>query len=166
MTRTLPIKLPGLLLLGILVFSTRFEDSLATARPMPVISGSPFDTVSSRTPAYLWPTDASKKITSSFAEYRTTHFHGGIDISTNGVKGYKAFAVQDGYVFRVKISANGYGKMLFIKQSDGYISTYAHLQGFNEAIAQAVLQEQYKRGTYEIDVQFPPDKLQIGRAHV
>ena len=38
---------------------------------------------------YIWPTDASTRITSEFAEYRSMHFHGGIDISTNGAKGYK-----------------------------------------------------------------------------
>ncbi|MEE9288816.1 MAG: hypothetical protein V3U69_04415, partial [Bacteroidota bacterium] len=31
----------------------------------------------------IWPTDASKRINSSFAEFRRTHFHAGIDISTN-----------------------------------------------------------------------------------
>ncbi|MBU2636801.1 MAG: hypothetical protein KJ963_06930, partial [Bacteroidetes bacterium] len=25
---------------------------------------------------YIWPTDASTRITSTFAEYRSTHFHG------------------------------------------------------------------------------------------
>jgi len=102
--------------------------------------------------SYIWPTDASTRITSSFAEYRTMHFHGGIDISTNGTKGYKVLSVNDGYVCRIRIQPNGYGKMLFIKHPDGYISTYAHLMGFNAEITKQMRREQYRRGTYAIDL--------------
>jgi len=101
---------------------------------------------------YIWPTDASRKITSSFAEYRSAHFHGGIDISTNGTTGHKVFAVQDGYVYRVRITPNGYGKMLYIRHPDGFISTYAHLRSFNGKIAEIARAEQYRAGSYEIDL--------------
>ncbi len=115
---------------------------------------------------YIWPTDASKKITSSFAEYRSTHFHGGIDISTNGTTGYNVYAVQQGYVSRVKITPNGYGKMLFIHHDDGYTSTYAHLKGFNEAITRLVREEQYKQGKYAVDISFSPDQLRVKQGDV
>lgn len=99
-------------------------------------------------------------------EYRSNHFHGGIDISTNGTTGYNVYAVQNGYVSRVKITPNGYGKMLFIRHDDGYTSTYAHLKGFNEAVTHAVREEQYKQGKYSIDVTFPPDKLRVRQGDV
>ncbi|MBI1807068.1 MAG: M23 family metallopeptidase [Ignavibacteria bacterium] len=101
---------------------------------------------------YNWPTDASTKVTSSFAEYRSTHFHGGIDISTNGQKGYKVFAVRDGYIYRIRITPTGYGKMLFVKHADGYVSTYAHLQTFSQEINRVARAEQYRRETYSIDL--------------
>jgi hypothetical protein len=124
------------------------------------------DSGTTRGETYLWPTDASNRITSTFAEYRTTHFHGGFDISTNGVKGYNVFAVRDGYVCEVRITPNGYGKMLFIKQDDGYISTFAHLDGFNEAITRVVRAEQYRRGTYAVDLTIPPNTLRVKRGDV
>src|SRR3989338_4455006 len=105
---------------------------------------------------YVWPTDASRKITSSFAEFRTLHFHGGIDISTNGTVGHRVFAVQDGYLLRVRITPSGYGKMLYLRHPDGYVSTYAHLKSFNPEIERLASAEQYRTGRYEID--------QIGRA--
>ncbi|MBI4546460.1 MAG: M23 family metallopeptidase [Ignavibacteriae bacterium] len=116
--------------------------------------------------SYLWPTDASTKITSSFAEYRSTHFHGGIDISTNGVNGYKVFAVNDGYLYRIRITPNGYGKMLYVKHPDGYISTYAHLQTFNSDINRIAREEQYRRGTYEIDVMLELRQYPIKKGEV
>jgi hypothetical protein len=111
-----------------------------------------FDTVKTNLRDYIWPTDAGTKITSSFAEYRSTHFHGGIDISTNGQKGYKVFAVRNGYVYRIRITPNGYGKMLYVKHNDGYYSTYAHLLTFNESINSLAHAEQLRHGTYAIDL--------------
>jgi len=125
-----------------------------------------FDSVALSPQPYIWPTDASRRITSSFAEYRTSHFHGGIDISTNGVKGYKVFAVSSGYVYKVRIYPTGYGKMLFIKHDDGYISVYAHLQGFNEEITQAVRKEQYRRETYAIDLRFDSTAIRVKQGDV
>ncbi|HYQ87933.1 MAG TPA: M23 family metallopeptidase [Bacteroidota bacterium] len=101
---------------------------------------------------YLWPTDAGRAVTSAFAEYRSGHFHGGIDISTHGHTGYKVFAARDGYVFRIRITPDGYGKMLYIRHGDGYVTAYAHLKTFSAAINAMARQEQYRRGTYEIDL--------------
>jgi hypothetical protein len=115
---------------------------------------------------YIWPTDAGRRLTSSFAEYRSTHFHGGIDVSTNGQKGYKVFAVRDGYVYRIRITPNGYGKMIYVKHADGYFSTYAHLQGFNEAITRAARDAQRRRGTYEVDTTFTAVSLPVKKGDV
>ena len=43
-------------------------------------------------------------LSGNFAELRTNHFHGGIDIKTQGHEGLKIYAVQDGYISRIKIS--------------------------------------------------------------
>lgn len=115
---------------------------------------------------YLWPTEASRRITSSFAEYRSTHFHGGIDISTNGTVGHPVVAVQEGWVYRIRITPNGYGKMLYVRHPDGYISTYAHLQGFNEAITALARAEQRRTGSYEIDLRFDAPLHRVRRGEV
>ncbi len=156
---------PPLSLIGSLLVA-----ALSVNPPLPVTADSAgaalTDSTAVHIGSYIWPTDASTKITSTFAEYRSTHFHGGIDISTNGVKGYNVFAVNDGYVYKVRITPNGYGKMLFIRHDDGYISTYAHLLRFSPAITQYVRQEQYRRGTYAIDLTLPPVALRVHRGEV
>lgn len=120
-----------------------------------------FDTIRTNLGDYIWPTNASNHITSSFAEYRSTHFHGGIDISTQGQPGFPVFAVRDGYVYRIHIMPTGYGKMLYLRHPDGYFSTYAHLKGFNPDITRAVREAQYRRGTYEIDLYPAPGELPV-----
>ena len=47
---------------------------------------------------YNWPIKAKPFITSSFAEYRATHFHAGIDISTEHAIGLEVYSARDGYV--------------------------------------------------------------------
>lgn len=141
--------------------ASKATESAAVSNPSTL-----FDTIKTDLSDYIWPTDASRKITSSFAEYRSTHFHGGIDISTNGQTGQNVFAVRDGYIYRVRITPNGYGKMLFIKHPDGYVSTYAHLQGFNATIAQLVREEQYKRGTYAVDITFEPNQIPVKKGDI
>jgi hypothetical protein len=125
-----------------------------------------FDTIKTNLNDYSWPTDASRKVTSSFAEYRSAHFHGGIDISTNGHAGYKVLAARDGFVYRISIAPNGYGKMLFIRHNDGYVTTYAHLQTFNEAINAVAREEQYRRGTYSINLIINTPQLPVKQGDV
>ena len=69
---------------------------------------------------YAWPTEAGRIVTSTFGEYRRSHFHAGIDISSGDVTGYRVVASRSGYVSRIRISPVGYGKMLYIRHPDGF----------------------------------------------
>lgn len=137
--------------------------------PSPTLEKGGDQTTHTRLPAvaeYCWPTSASERVTSSFAEYRTSHFHGGIDISTNGQTGYPVYAVRDGFVSRIRITPNGYGKMLYVRHGDGSYSTYAHLQGFNAPITALVRTEQYRRETYEIDLRLDSAAIRVAKGEV
>ena len=148
--------------------SIHFGNNAAGSRENPGAERSPseFDTIATNLNDYLWPTDASRKVTSSFAEYRSTHFHGGIDISTNGQKGQNVFASRNGYVYRIVISPFGYGKMLYLRHPDGYFTTYAHLMTFNDAINRVARDEQYRRGTYAIDMTIDPQRLPVKKGEI
>ena len=114
----------------------------------------------------VWPTNASHLITSSFGEYREGHFHAGIDIKTWGQTGYKAFAVADGWVSRIKVSPYGYGRALYITLNDGRIVVYGHLQEYAEPINDYVWNAQKNRGQYSVELfpvknQFPVTAGQV-----
>jgi len=115
---------------------------------------------------YLWPTDASRYLTSSFAEYRPGHFHAGIDIKTWGRIGYKVFAIRDGYIMRIGVSPFGYGRVLYQKLDTGEIAVYAHLSRFSNELENYVKQEQKRKGEYRLNKylkanQFPVQKGDI-----
>lgn len=164
------ISLKYLLILGIYWLSnvsfTPHPDDPEDNRPNDPNSPVYYESIKKYLHNYIWPTDASEKVTSSFAEYRTAHFHAGIDISTNGVIGFKVFAVADGYIDRIRIQANGYGKMLFVKHRDGLYSTYAHLSGFSPTIEEEARREQSRSGTYQIDLLLDPLRLPVKQGDI
>ncbi len=83
---------------------------------------------------YLWPTNTSKTITTLFGEKRSRRFHAGIDVRTYGKIGDKIYAIEDGYISRIKITPDGYGKALYLTLDDGNVALYAHLDKYNSEI--------------------------------
>ncbi len=106
---------------------------------------------------YINPIKTDLIITGSFGEVRDNHFHSGIDFSIGGKEGMPVYAVADGVVSRIKISAVGYGNALYIDHADGVTSVYGHLQKYNSTITQYARENQYKAKSFEVDL-FPAQK--------
>lgn len=117
-------------------------------------------------PDYLWPTNASTYLTSSFAEYRTHRFHGGIDVKTWGEVGFKVFAVRPGYVSRVELSPYGYGRCLFLKLDSGETALYGHLQKFSEALESYVREKQEEAASWSIELDFEKEQFPVAQGDV
>lgn len=127
---------------------------------------SPFDTLRTDLSDYIWPTNASTVITSSFADYRRTHLHEGIDISTNNQKGYPVYASRNGYVSRVFISRRGYGKMLTVRHPDGFATMYAHLQRFMSPIDDYIKTIQKRTKRYSLETDLDPSMFPVSKGDV
>ena len=80
----------------------------------------------------------------NFGELRTNHFHTGLDFKTQGKEGVPVLAAADGVISRVKVSPYGYGKALYLNSPGGLTTVYAHLQKFDSALEQWVLEEHYR----------------------
>ncbi len=107
-----------------------------------------------QTDSLHYPLNIPLYLSGTFGELRTNHFHSGLDIKTNGEEGLPVFAVDEGYIYRIKITRNGYGKALYIKHPSGLVSVYGHLKYFNDRIESYIKQKQYKKKSFEIEV-FP-----------
>jgi len=113
---------------------------------------------------YLWPTNASKFLTSSFCEYRPGHYHSAIDTKTWNTEGYRIYAIEDGRIERIRISPFGYGKVLYLKLNDGRTAVYAHLQRFNKKLEKAIREQQYKKERYSIS--WKPENWTVTRGEI
>ncbi|MFN5213513.1 MAG: peptidoglycan DD-metalloendopeptidase family protein [Bacteroidota bacterium] len=109
----------------------------------------------------IWPYAIAQKInplngaliiSGSFGEPRLNHFHTGIDFTTRGKTGLSVYAFDAGYVSRIKVSAIGYGKAIYITHPNGLISVYGHLSKFNDVIQSYVTTQQYKQQKSELEL--------------
>lgn len=107
-------------------------------------------------PSLLPPTPAPLPVTSSFGEYRQGHYHGGLDFSTGGREGVPVQAPQDGFVFRLRTSGVGYGRVVYFRQEDGRTVLYAHLSRFDPRIQALVESVQDRERRYEVDFRPEP----------
>lgn len=115
---------------------------------------------------FLWPTDASYELTSSFAEYRATHYHYGIDIKTWNKIGYDVYASEDGYVSRIRVNPTGYGKAIYLTHKNGYVTVYGHLNGFNGKIKKFVEEQHYKLKKNELNIFLNPKDIVVRRGEL
>lgn len=97
-------------------------------------------------------------LSGSMGEIRATHFHGGLDIKTDQREGLSVYAAADGYISRVKMSTYGYGNIIYVTHPNGLTTTYSHLLAFADPLADYVLQKQYEKETFEIEL-FPDKNL-------
>jgi hypothetical protein len=105
------------------------------------------------------PLDIELKLSGTFGELRSNHFHSGLDIKTNQRTGADVHSIASGYVSRIKIEHYGYGKALYITHPNGYTSVYAHLKKFSPRIEEYVKAQQYAKESYT--VQLYPDDLAL-----
>lgn len=111
------------LIFTLLLLFTQFSDLKSQSLSLPA------DSVT-----YIWPTNATQQLSSTFAETRSAHFHAGIDIRTWGQEGYRVFATRDGEIFRLGMSPYGYGNVIYMKHDDDTYSIYAHLNRFEPGL--------------------------------
>jgi hypothetical protein len=115
---------------------------------------------------FIAPLDPPITITGSFGEVRKNHFHSGIDLSTDEEEGIPVMAAADGYVSRIKIAADGYGKALYITHPNGYVTVYGHLQKFTAQINSYIRRMQYEKQIFEMDVNPKPEEFIVKQRDV
>lgn len=110
------------------------------------------------------PLDIPINLSGTFGELRPNHFHSGLDIRTNNVEGLPVYASADGTIIRIKVSAFGYGKALYIAHPNGYTTVYGHLQKFSDKIEAYVKEQQYKQKSYEVELY--PSTLKVTQSEI
>lgn len=117
-------------------------------------------TLSHNRPHFLSPLNIPLVLSGNFGEIRSNHFHSGIDVKTEHRTGLPLYAMDDGYVSRIRITA-GSGFMIDIAYRYGVSSTYRHLEGFVAPIMARARKIQYMKNSWEIDYKFSPKEFPV-----
>ena len=115
---------------------------------------------------YVWPLENHTTLSSGFCDYRTNHYHGGIDLSTDGREGIPVRAADSGWVMRVSTSYWGYGKAVYLHLADGRMAVYGHLSEFSDAIQAYVEQQQYASKRYQQNLWPTAGELPVRRGEI
>ena len=112
---------------------------------------------------YHSPVDYAISLAGNFGEPRPNHFHGGLDIRTEGVEGKHIYAIGDGYVSRITVGKDGFGNAVYITHPTGHTSVYCHLKAFSPRIKRALRRYQYRHQTNEADARLSPVEVPVSR---
>ena len=113
-----------------------------------------------------WPVKRKIDLASGFGDMRANRFHSGVDIRTGGAAGEAVFSPVEGYVWRVRASYDGYGKVIYIMGNDGYYYVFAHLAKFIPSIDNYVKSAQLSSKRYFVDLYPPADSLKIRKGQL
>tara|TARA_Y100000590_G_scaffold12864_1_gene15608 strand:- start:482 stop:2161 length:1680 start_codon:yes stop_codon:yes gene_type:complete len=109
------------------------------------------------------PIDLPLNLSGTFGEFRSSHFHYGLDITTNKKSGYEVYSVDSGSIIRIRVSTSGYGKAVYIDHSNGLTSVYAHLKEFSPKIQEYIKAQQYLNKSYNIQKFFNLGDLVVNK---
>lgn len=107
------------------------------------------------------PLDFPLFLAGNCGELRPNHFHGGIDMKTQGVTGKAVHAVQSGYVSRISVSPWGYGNALYLTHPDGTTTVYGHLERFAPKIADYLWEEQHRQEQFSVNLFLTPEQIPV-----
>lgn len=116
--------------------------------------------------SYTYPIEGNFALSGTFGELRSNHFHSGIDIKTYNKIGYKIYASQEGYLYRIKVSPTSYGKALYMRHPDNRFSVYGHLSKFIPEIEAFVEERQAKDEQFEQEIYLEKDRFYFKRGQV
>lgn len=115
---------------------------------------------------FIAPLDIPLFLSGSFGELRSNHFHSGLDFKTQFKTGFNVYATADGYVSRIKISAFGYGKAIYITHPNGFTSVYGHLLQASPRIDTYIKEKQYEEKSFEVDLFLTKDELAVTQGEI
>lgn len=113
------------------------------------------------------PINYDTRLSGSFAEPRSAHFHAGIDYKQlKGVPFDSIYAAADGYISRINVKPDGYGNALYIDHPNGYTTVYAHLHHFNNSISEYIKSTMTQKKIQKIEHYPLKNKLVIKKGDV
>ena len=112
------------------------------------------------------PLDIPLLLSGNFGELRHNHFHSGIDFKTQGRTGLPVKSVKEGFISRISVSPYGYGRAVYINHPDGTTSVYGHLDDFASKVKSVVVDSQYQKESFAVNLLFTPEQLPLKQGEV
>ncbi len=110
----------------------------------------------------VWPLDlGTRYLTSNFMERRPGRWHAGLDLKTDERTGFMVRAVENGWISRVRAESGAYGRAVYLHGESGRTYVFAHLERFNDTIAERIAADRAVTGRYRCRLHFDAGELPV-----
>jgi hypothetical protein len=118
------------------------------------------------TPKYYFrnPVALPMELSANFGELRADHWHMGLDIRTNAKVNQPVFAAAEGYISSIGVRPQSFGRFIIINHPNGLSTLYAHLNDFFPGLEKYVTEQQYKKESWAIELQFAENQFPVTKS--
>ncbi len=101
------------------------------------------------------------QLSANFGELRPNHWHMGLDIRTDAKENIPVYAAAEGYIAKVGIRPQSFGRFIIINHPNGLSTLYAHLNDFNPELEEYVMGQQYKHENWAVELDFTKNQFPL-----
>ena len=103
------------------------------------------------------------QLSANFGELRPNHWHMGLDIRTEAKENLPVYAAAEGYIAKVGIRPQSYGRFIIINHPNGLSTLYAHLNEFYFQLENYVTKQQYNQESWAVELAFTKDQFPVAK---
>ncbi len=101
------------------------------------------------------------QLAANFGELRPDHWHMGLDIRTDQKENLPVYAAADGYIAHIGVRPESFCRFIIINHPNGLSTLYAHLNDFYPALEQYVTEQQYRKESWAIELDFTKEPFPV-----
>lgn len=109
------------------------------------------------------PVSIPIQLSANFGELRPNHWHMGLDIRTNAKENLPVYASAAGYIAKIGIRAQSFGRFIIINHPNGLSTLYGHLNDFYPELEEYVTEQQYQKESWAVELEFTPDQFPVSK---
>lgn len=109
------------------------------------------------------PLGIPMQLSANFGELRPDHWHMGLDIRTDQKENLPVYAAAEGYIAHIGVRPGSFGRFIIINHPNGLSTLYAHLNDFFPELEKYVTEEQYKKESWAIELDFKSDQFPVAK---
>ncbi|MBL7731412.1 MAG: M23 family metallopeptidase [Chitinophagaceae bacterium] len=109
------------------------------------------------------PMGIPMQLSANFGELRPNHWHMGLDIRTEAKENYPVYAAAEGYIAKVGIRPQSFGRFIIINHPNGLSTLYAHLNDFYPELEAYVTAQQYEQESWAVELLFNSKQFPVSK---
>lgn len=109
------------------------------------------------------PLGIPMQLSANFGELRPEHWHMGLDIRTGGQENLPVYAAAEGYIAKVGVRPQSFGRFIIINHPNGLSTLYAHLNDFFDELENYVRAQQYRQESWGVELEFTKDQFPVNK---